>query len=230
MWRAKAFKILPQVVEAYPKHRFIFLTLTVRNCELTQLRETITGMNQAWGRLVKRAKWPADGWIRSLEVTRGKDGTAHPHFHCLLMVKASYFSGNYYLSQDDWTQLWEESLRINYRPIVHVQAVRPKNKDTIDTLQAILETLKYSVKPDDLIGESEEPTEENKQWLVELTTQLHKTRAVATGGILKEYLRELEKEPEDLIHADDGEPDNCIASLIFDWEQRIKKYAMNDRI
>lgn len=230
MWRAKAFKILPQVVEAYPKHRFIFLTLTVRNCELGQLRETITGMNQAYGRLVKRAKWPADGWIRSLEVTRGKDGSAHPHFHCLLMVKASYFKGDNYLSQEAWTQLWEESLRINYRPIVHVQAVRPKNKDTIDTLQAILETLKYSVKPDDLIGESEEPTEENKQWLVELTTQLHKTRAVATGGILKEYLRELEKEPDDLIHADDGEPDSSIASLIFDWEQRIKKYAMNDRI
>jgi hypothetical protein len=229
MWRAKAFKILPQVVEAYPKHRFIFLTLTVRNCELGQLRETITGMNQAWGRLVKRAKWPADGWIRSLEVTRGKDGSAHPHFHCLLMVKASYFSHGY-ISQEVWTKLWEESLRINYRPIVHVQAVRPKNKETIDTLQAILETLKYSVKPDDLIGESEEPTEENKQWLVELTTQLHKIRAVATGGILKEYLKELEKEPEDLIHADEGEPDNSLASVIFDWEQRIKKYAMNDRI
>lgn len=230
MWRAKAFKILPQVVEAYPKHRFIFLTLTIRNCEISQLKATLSQMNQAWGRLVKRAKWPADGWIRSIEVTRGKDNTAHPHFHCLLMVKASYFSHGY-ISQEAWTTLWEESLRINYRPIVHVQAVKPKNKGTLDTLEAVLETLKYSVKPADLIGDPKEPTEEDKAWLVELTSQLHKTRAVATGGILKEYLKALEEEPEDLIHIDDDhEPDNKIADIVFDWEKRLQKYAMNDRI
>jgi hypothetical protein len=147
------------------------------------------------------------------------------------MVKASYFSGNYYLSQEDWTNLWEDCLRIDYRPIVHVQAVKPKQKGTLDTLEAVLETLKYSVKPGDLIGNLQEPTEEDKQWLVELTSQLHKTRAVATGGILKEYLKALEEEPEDLIHVeDDQEPDNSIATVIFDWEQRLRKYAMNDRI
>jgi hypothetical protein len=101
----------------------------------------------------------------------------------------------------------------------------------MDTLEAVLETLKYSVKPDDLIGDKKEIKEEDKEWLVELTSQLHKTRAVATGGILKEYLKQLEEEPEDLIHTDDDqEPNNSIASVIFDWEQRLQKYAMNDRI
>ena len=31
MWKAKAFRILPMVVKAYPKYRWLFLTLTVRN-------------------------------------------------------------------------------------------------------------------------------------------------------------------------------------------------------
>lgn len=233
MWRAKAFKILPQVVEKYPNHRFIALTLTVRNCQITDLRATIGKMNQAWMRLTKRKSWPAVGWIRSVEVTRGHDGTAHPHFHCLLMVSSGYFAGKNYLSQEAWTELWEKSMKIDYKPVIHVQAVRPKKKENQTMFEAICETMKYSVKPADLIGDPKnEPTEEDREWLIELTSQLHKTRAVATGGILKEYLRELENEPEDLIHGDDNpeEEDSSIASVTFDWEPKPKKYLMNNDI
>ena len=233
MWRAKVFKVMPQVVEKYPNHRFIFLTLTVRNCQIGDLRATIGKMNQAWMRLTKRKQWPAVGWIRSVEVTRGRDGSAHPHFHCLLMVTSTYFKGTHYLSQEAWTELWEKSLKIDYRPIVHVQAVRPKKKEGQTMLEAICETLKYSVKPADLIGDpNNEPTDKDREWLVELTSQLHKTRAVATGGILKEYLRELENEPKDLIHADENpdEKDSSIASVVFDWETKPKKYLMNNDI
>jgi plasmid rolling circle replication initiator protein Rep len=233
MWRARAFKILPQVVDNNPNHRFIFLTLTVRNCQIGDLRATIGKMNQAWMRLTKRKQWPAVGWIRSVEVTRGQDGTAHPHFHCLLMVTSTYFKGTHYLSQEAWTELWEKSMKIDYKPIVHVQAVRPKKKEDQTMFEAICETLKYSVKPADLIGDpNNEPTDKDREFLVELTAQLHKTRAVATGGILKEYLRELENEPEDLIHGDDNpdEEDSSIASVVFDWENKPKKYLMNNDI
>lgn len=228
MWRAKTIKILPKVVEDNPKHRFIFLTLTVRNCELTNLRETVAMMTAAWGRLTKRKNWPAHGWIRSLEVTRSADGTAHPHFHCLLMVPSGYFAGKNYLSQQEWTDLWKSVLRINYQPMVNVKAVKEKKGTNQTIVEAILETIKYTVKPDDLIGTNKEVLETDREWLVELTTQLHNMRALATGGVLKEYLKELEQEPEDLIHVEDeSEEDNStIATVTFDWDNKPKKYLM----
>jgi plasmid rolling circle replication initiator protein Rep len=230
VWRAKAFQFLPKVVEAYPKHRFIFLTLTVKNCQISDLKETLGKMNKAWIRITKRKQWPAVGWIRSVEVTRGQDSSAHPHFHCLLMVPTTYFNGKYYLSQANWTQLWKESMQIAYNPIVHVQAVKPKKNGDQDMLGAILETFKYSIKPSDLIGDNnKEVQEKDREWLIELTSQLHKTRAVATGGILKEYLKDLENEPEDFIHTnEDGEKEEATGiSVIFDWQQRCKKYLMD---
>jgi hypothetical protein len=187
-------------------------------------------MNKAWAKLILRKKWPAVGWIRSVEVTRGQDDSAHPHFHCLLMVESGYFAGKNYLSQASWTELWKDVMKIDYDPIVHVQAVKPKKNGDHDMLGAILETFKYSIKPSDLIGDNEKEIKENdKEWLIELTTQLHKTRAVATGGILKEYLKDLENdEPVDLIHVnEDGEQEEATGiSVIFDWQQRCKKYLM----
>jgi plasmid rolling circle replication initiator protein Rep len=230
MWRAKAFKILPKVIEDNPNHRFIFLTLTVRNCELTNLRATVTEMAAGWARMTKRKNWPAHGWIRSLEVTRSVDGTAHPHFHCLLMVPAGYFSGKNYLSQQKWTDLWRDCMRLDYQPMVNVQAVKEKKGTDQTIVEAILETIKYTVKPDDLVGDGKQPSDVDQEWLVELTTQLHKIRAMATGGVLKEYLKELEQEPEDLIHVEDKPEDDdfTIATVTFDWQSKPKKYVMRD--
>lgn len=222
MWRARFFKALPKVVEAYPKARFLFLTLTIKNCPLEELRTTLNRMNQAWQRLSQRKNFPALGFIRSLEVTRNKeDGSAHPHFHCLLMVDSSYFVGRKYLSQAKWTELWESCLRIDYTPIVNVKAVKPKAGVENDSRNAlfisICETLKYSVKEADLIADSD--------WLLELTRQLHKTRAISVGGVLKEYISE--DEPEDLIHADldNEEVSDEDIKLLFDWSQIVKRYT-----
>jgi plasmid rolling circle replication initiator protein Rep len=45
MWKAKAYKILPRIVEAYPSYRFLFLTLTIKNTDITTLKQTLKGMN-----------------------------------------------------------------------------------------------------------------------------------------------------------------------------------------
>ena len=84
---ARFFTKLPELREQFPTHRWIFLTLTVKNCATDELRSTIQTMNTAWKRLIQRKDWPAEGFVRATEVTRGQDGSAHPHFHCLLMVK-----------------------------------------------------------------------------------------------------------------------------------------------
>ncbi len=215
MWKAKAYQFLPKVVHDYPKYRWLFLTLTVKNCPIHDLRATLNLMNKAFTRLTQLKRWPASGWIKSTEVTKGKDGNAHPHFHCLLMVPPSYFSGQDYLSQNAWVELWEKSARLDYKPVCHVRAIAKHH----DPKVLIPEILKYQVKESDLVSD--------RAWFLELTKQLHKTRAVAVGGVLREYMKELEQEPDDLIGEDnESSPDE--GHLSFSWRTEKKKYKLVD--
>lgn len=212
MWKAKASKILPKVVQDYPTHRWLFVTLTVKNCQIAELRKTLEWMNKGFKRLSELKVFPAVGWIKSIEVTRGRDGSAHPHIHTLMLVKPSYFSHGY-LSQKRWCELWQQSLRIDYQPVLDVKAIKPHNS----AIALIPEILKYQTKESDLVAD--------REWFLELTRQLHKTRAVAVGGVLRSYMRELEDEPDDLV-GEDGEPEVDEGHVYFDWRRKEKRYRM----
>ena len=216
MWKAKAHKILPKVVEHFPKHRWLFLTLTVRNVAITELRDALGQMHKAFVRLTKVKEFPAVGWIKSTEVTRGKTppGSAHPHFHILLMVPPSYFSGKEYLSQKRWSELWQQASRLDYEPMVHVKAIAKHHNPQI----LIPEILKYQVKESDLVSD--------RDWFIELTKQLHKTRAVSVGGVLREYFKALEEEPEDLVGKDENEVAVDEGHLYFGWKKQFRKYKL----
>lgn len=214
MWKAKAYKVLPKIVEAYPKYRWLFVTLTRRNCPITELKVTLAEMNRGFQRLSQLKAFPGVGWLRSTEVTRGKDGSAHPHFHTLLLVPSSYFSGSGYLKQADWVEMWRKSMRLDYNPVIDVRAVKQGSKP----MELVPELLKYCVKESDLVAD--------RDWFLELTKQLHKTRAVATGGVLKEYLKELEQEPEDLIGESESPEVQKDGSLYFGWRRQDKRYRM----
>ena len=180
LWKAKAYKILPNVVADYPKYRWLFMTLTVKNCQIQELRKTLDGINRAFKRLTELKAWSAKGWIKSVEVTKGRDGvTAHPHLHILAMVMPSYFSHGY-LSQTKWVELWQQCLRVDYKPIIHVSAIAGHHDPKI----IVPEILKYQVKESDLVADGE--------WFLELTRQMHQTRGIAVGGVLRRYMRELE--------------------------------------
>ena len=214
MWKAKAYKIIPKVVADYPKYRWIFMTLTVKNCRIGNLRETIDMTNKGFKRLKELKIWPGKGWVKSVEVTMGQDGiSAHPHLHVLAMVMPSYFSHGY-ISQKRWAELWQKCLRVDYLPVIHVRAIA-KDKDP---KMLIPEILKYQVKESDLVAD--------REWFLELTRQLHKTRAVAVGGILRKYMRELESAKEDVIDEVDGVVDE--ESLFFQWKGKLKKYKERD--
>lgn len=216
MWKAKAYKVLPQIVEAYPKHRWLFMTLTLKNCPITELRETLTLMHESFKRLTKLKEFPAIGWLKSTEVTRGWDGSAHPHFHCLLLVSASYFGKNY-IKQDEWAKLWQSSLRVDYTPVMDVQAVKKGQQP----MQLVPELLKYCTKESDLVAD--------REWFLELTRQMHKTRCISTGGVLKKYLKELEQEPDDLIGKnEEAEEEADEQHLYFGWKRKAKKYKLVD--
>ena len=218
-WKAKAYQAIPKLVNDYPTARWLFLTLTVQNCPVTELRSTLAEMKKSFERLVKLKRWPALGYVRTTEVTRNiLDGTAHPHFHCLLMVRSSYFKGKGYVKQDEWTKLWQRSARLDYSPQVDVRAINKAQGPE----QAIPELFKYCTKSADLLADED--------WFLEYTRQMHNTRSISTGGVLKQYFSELEKEPEDLIGKDEEE-DQAIdeqISLYFDWKRDELKYRMKE--
>ncbi|WP_181880010.1 protein rep, partial [Escherichia coli] len=68
---------------------------------------------------------------------------------------------------------------------------KPKDDESLPCVvaeqlrSAVVETLKYSTKPADMLADPE--------WFLELTRQVHKRRFVATGGALKNVLQ-LERE------------------------------------
>jgi len=214
-WKAKAYKVLPKIIETYPTHRWLFLTLTQKNISISELKQTLVKMNRAFQRLSQLRAFPAIGWLRSTEVTRGKDSSAHPHFHCLLMVPSSYFGRNY-MKQSEWVEMWRKSLRLDYNPVLDVQAV----KQGSTPMELVPELLKYCTKESDLVADGE--------WFLELTRQMNRMKCVTTGGLFKEYLKELEEEPEDLIGESDISKREDEGSLYFGWRRCERKYRMVD--
>jgi plasmid rolling circle replication initiator protein Rep len=220
MWKARLGKALPLIERDYSKVRWLHLTLTIRNCPITDLRDTLNLMNSAWQRLSQLKKFPAIGFFKSLEVTRGEDGSAHPHFHILMMVMPNYFGGNY-IKQDKWVEMWRKALRVEYDPGAHIQAIKvTDNNDSI--LEVIKEVAKYTVKGNDLIVDAD--------WLSEYTKQVHKTRAISLGGVLKLYLSDAEATNEELAL---GESTNELNELVApfylaNWDKSDTKYVVRE--
>jgi plasmid rolling circle replication initiator protein Rep len=241
MWVARFIDALPRIYAAHPTMRYVLLTLTIQNCPISELRPTVQLMNKAWDRLTKRKSFPALGFVRSLEITKEADtydkktkklihkarsDYAHPHFHIILALPPSYFGGNY-LSTADWAQLWKEALRIDYTPVCDVRIVKIKNTENgakneseaiLAALRAaIVETIKYTVKPSDMVQDA--------KWFLGLVDQLRNVRAVALGGIFKQFL----KEADDADAGDAGEeeenaePENA-GGLFFGWKKPVKRY------
>lgn len=164
------------------KVRWIFLTLTVKNCHGRELGQKISEMMQAYNRMFngrKKMKEKIYGWFRSLEVTRNEDtGMFHPHFHVLMCVKPSYFSSkSQYMTQADWTDMWKQSMKIDYTPVVDIRIVKTKKKkgsiappdERIENVpaSAIAEISKYSVKSKDYILE---PNKDDLEMFIEQVT------------------------------------------------------------
>ena len=88
---AELKKVLDVAVTDYPKSKFLFLTLTIRNCKGDKLKWTLKRLTRAFNLMMKYKKMNCiQGYVRSTEITvNEKDGTYHPHLHVLLMVFTS---------------------------------------------------------------------------------------------------------------------------------------------
>lgn len=208
---------------------YIFLTLTVRNCDGDELGDTLDNMMAGFSRLTRVQPWirAVNGWYRGLELTHNcnvdsKDyDTYHPHFHVLLCVNTSYFNSRDYLSQSRWTELWKTACRLDYTPIVDVRRI--KGTDAV----AVAEVAKYSVKDADYIIPDDWDLTCKTVGLLDKV--LCKRRFVAYGGLMSNVKRRLKLVDEDeanLINVgdDDVNPDDIYDIVNYWWYSGYKQY------
>jgi plasmid rolling circle replication initiator protein Rep len=208
-WR-RSLKIFSQVstVINYAldqgQYRFLFLTLTCENVPGEQLVETIDKLFKALHSLFHRKQFKKSivGSYRGFEVTHNLDihsksyDTYHPHFHLVLMVNDYYFKNkDYYITQDTWVDMWQESLKVDYKPTVDIRAFKTASKKNV--AKSIAETAKYTVKDNDYLVEDEETTDRAVALLDEA---LAHRRLTAFSGKMKEIHSLL-----NLDHQEDGD-------------------------
>lgn len=107
----------------------------------------------------------------------------------LLCVENSYFKNkDNYISQEEWIKLWQKALKVNYKPVANIKAIKPNKKGDSDMQAAIKETSKYSVKSSDyLTGDKEKDTE----IVSGLERGLYRKHMLSYEGLLKKKLIQL---------------------------------------
>jgi len=211
---SKVARIIDYLSKSEKKYRFLFLTLTIRNCEPSELHQTINDIFYSFNKFLKnkRIKKAVKGFFRALEITiNDKDNTFHPHLHIILAVNDSYFKDTkQYITQSEFTDIWQASANLNYKPIVNIKPFR--NNDN----KGIAEATKYCIKLDE--AGLKKISDKN---LEILRTAISYRRLVGLGGVIRQAAALLkmdindDKISEDYLTDDDIKNDTLIAILRF---------------
>lgn len=190
----ETINVMQQIYAAGFAGSAALLTLTQKNVALEDLAAELQRITAAWHTITKRRAVDrfVVGWARSLEITRGSEGTLHPHLHVLLLFRPGY---QLEISQRAWSQLWGEALACDYTPIVDIRRPYVRNPDEYKTewdrlTAATVEACKYALKADQLLSIS--PVE-----LAAVGTALTGARLVGYGGIIKRTRQELHYKESD---------------------------------
>lgn len=228
---AQHIELVREVNSRYKDSAWLFLTLTLKNCDYENLKGTIEHMNKSFNRMTQR-KFYKDtfrGHIKTLEITINREEEEfHPHFHVLINVSEKYFKSRKYISTREWVSHWRKALKIDYDPIVHVKRVRGKNKDdSISEMNAVLETSKYIVKDSELISSNED---DDVYIFYNLVNSTYQKRFLSYSGIVSTVRKELNHEDienADLVHIDEkDEVANAIAIIYVSWA--TNKYVVSN--
>lgn len=206
------------------KYRPVLLTLTIPNCQGEDLRDTLKELTRSFNRLskYKAFKNATVGFWRSTEITRNKkDGTYHPHLHVLLLMQSGYFSKDkdIYLTQVDWTKLWQRASKSLGGAIVDVRPVRKGGLQG-----AVAEVSKYITKSDDYLTGLN--LDEMCEVVELLNVQIAGLRFEGSGGIIKARLHELYgadiiSDDDDLLGDDELPDDIKIVMYVYDGNDYI---------
>lgn len=211
--------------------KYLFLTLTVKNCPLPMLGAQIDAMAAGFKRLTNNRAWKRRvlGCMRTLEVTINHETmTAHPHYHLILAVAREYATkaDATYWDHSQWLAAWQKAARLDYTPNVSIERVRGRRS-------GVAEVSKYMAKDTDYIvsaWEGQMGTEEADAATDYIVRNLHEQmrgrRLISYTGILREAQQALRiKDPEDGDLTDDIRGDIVGAIRHYHWHAGLGCYT-----
>ena len=239
-------RILARVAADHSGTQLIFLTLTVANCTGDKLREALDLLTEAWHRLSKRraVDRAVKGTFRAIEITRNrKTGEYHPHIHAILVVEDGYFrkANGLYLDQRTWEAMWQQSLRVAYKPRVDIRSTYSKGKRgrpgkaAQKAAAAAVEAAKYATKDSDFLDDSL-PKDEAAKVVQTYTAALAYKRMIGMSGWIKDAAAALKLEMEDvqdLVHDEDGNgvltPETAALLEEYGWHFGMEEHVLEAR-
>lgn len=206
MWRRtkKIFGTVSTIMEHMDsKYRYLFLTLTIKNCKANDLEKTIDKLNYSFNKLTKnkQIKSMCKGYFKALEITYNQDTKEyHPHIHIIIVVNNSYFKSRYYIKQSEFTAIWKNCLNVEYTPVVNIEKIKSEDNSGLNFTSAVSECAKYTVKDEDYL--SIKDLKERDNVVYTLYKALKGRRLCSYGGVMKDIKNQLKLEDEDgdLVH------------------------------
>lgn len=222
--------VFHEFLKQYPDSILLFVTLTVKNVDGENLKETVDRMYRGYTRLtnkgrkhnkVKKLKDVFMGGCKVLEVTySSKYGNFHPHLHCIFALDKSYFNNSKnYITKDEWIDMWQWAAELDYRPSIDVQRIKPKSEKVGDIESAVRETLKYTIK---LYSLAKLPREEAIEVVKVFQEVLYHRQLISWSG---EFRKIKAKCKYDIDNYSDRIEDSEIIRLVpFNWNWQAGVY------
>lgn len=205
---ALGLSLMMQYIKQQEKKEFIFLTLTTPNVMSEELENEIKHYNNSFRKLIKRKKVGSviKGYVRKLEITYNKKRDDYnPHFHVLIAVNKSYFTDKrYYVSQQEWLDLWRDVTGISEITQVQVQKIRQNNN------KELYEMAKYSGKDSDYLI--------NQKVFDAFYKSLKGKQVLVYSGLFKEAKKKLKN--GDLDYLKEIDPTEYIYQIFYIWKQK----------
>ena len=205
---ALGLSLMMQYIKQQENKEFIFLTLTTPNVMSDELENEIKRYNNSFRKLIKRKKVGSviKGYVRKLEITYNKKRDDYnPHFHVLIAVNKSYFTDKrYYISQQEWLDLWCDVTGISEITQVQVQKIRQNNN------KELYEMAKYSGKDSDYLI--------NQKVFDAFYNSLKGKLVLVYSGLFKEAKNKLKN--GDLDYLKEIDPTEYIYQIFYIWKQK----------
>lgn len=205
---ALGLSLMMQYIKQQENKEFIFLTLTTPNVMSDELENEIKRYNNSFRKLIKRKKVGSviKGYVRKLEITYNKKRDDYnPHFHVLIAVNKSYFTDKrYYISQQEWLDLWRDVTGISEITQVQVQKIRQNNN------KELYEMAKYSGKDSDYLI--------NQKVFDVFYNSLKGKQVLVYSGLFKEAKKKLKD--GDLDYLKEIDPTEYIYQIFYIWKQK----------
>lgn len=164
--------------------------------------------NNSFRKLIKRKKVGSviKGYVRKLEITYNKKRDDYnPHFHVLIAVNKSYFTDKrYYISQQEWLDLWRDVTGISEITQVQVQKIRQNNN------KELYEMAKYSGKDSDYLI--------NQKVFDAFYKSLKGKQVLVYSGLFKGAKKKLKNGNLDYLKEID--PTEYIYQIFYIWKQK----------